>query len=131
MQPEITVSFDVAAGGMERLRNQDEIIHTTLLEPQLTARDIIAGIAFDLDRDDATYEAIEAARPDASNETINNICDSIDSQIIAAVTEHLTAVAKGNLDKANPFDIEAPDDSGEGCSLFVYVASPLFRHGAK
>lgn len=131
METKISVTFDVAAGGMERLRNQDEFLLPIPLSGSETGQQIIDAAAFDLDRDDATYFAIEAARPSFSNERINNLCDLIDAQIIAAVTEYLRAVTKGNLDKVNPFDVEAVDDDGEGCSLFVYVASPLFRHGAQ
>lgn len=131
MKPKISVSFDVAAGGMERLRNQDEILLLIPLSGSETARQIINEAAFELDRDDTAYAAIEAARPDASNETINNLCDQIDSQIIAALTDYLSTVTKGSLDKVNPFNVESVDDDGEGCSLFIYVASPLFRAAAQ
>lgn len=131
MKTQISVSFDVAAGGMERLRNQDEMIYSVLLEPNLTARDILDGLIFDLDRDDAAYDAIDLARPSWTHAAINSACADIHTKVIVAVEKYLTTVSKGELDKANPFAIEAPDDDGEGCSLFVYVASPLFRHGAQ
>lgn len=121
-----SISFDIATGGMERLRNQDEGLMRLELDPELTGQEILDGAAFDLERDDAAYMMIEAARPEMSGKDIDAALDEMARETLAALK--ILIEARAPLSQANPFKVEAPEsEEEEGCGLFVYIASELFR----
>lgn len=132
--PLFSFSFDVAAGGMERLRNQDEILEPLTIGADMTGEDILRDIAENTNGAEQAFFAIEAARPDMSTDAINAACDECNAALIEAARAMLLSVTRGDLNKVNPFDLDADsgaDECEEGVSLFIYIASPLFRIGGK